>query len=418
VSVLAGATHEAAALAVLSCVRSSQSVLADLTSAAAQHVWQQLLAPMMMPSAAPPPSAADAAAGAESSRAAAAAAGHANDNVCLLIKFVALQQSRLQQVLDCLCSDGRAAPGAVPPSSGSSSSARCFAPSEAQAVLLHVVALELAGTPAASPLPGQPAPNGAANGASEQPAGWLQSVVSLLRVVWQQAVAAAAPGTGVCSQPTAGAHVLEATLQVLRAVLAREEETEDSSGRSSRDIKAAAAAGISAAAQQLASLGLAPLLLDMLKALGPPPKSKQEQQRQLEQQAQAPEAHQQPRQHRQPYAGYRGDVIAVLSNLVFEQRAVQDAVLAGGGVELLLNNCNLDDTAPMAREWALWAVRNMCQDNEAVQAYVSKFQAVAPVQTPELDRMGMELQLDGLSHRLKLVKKPGEEPQLVVPEQQ
>lgn len=193
-------------------------------------------------------------------------------------------------------------------------------------------------------------------------------------------------------------------------MLAREEEV-NANGitRTGQEVKAAAAAGIAAASRQLDSLGLVPLLLDMLRALGPPPKTKQEQQRQQEQPSQPP----QTPQHQQPYAGYRSDVLAVLSNMCFQQRPVQDAVLAGGGIELLLSNCTLDDSSPLAREWALWAIRNMCEGNAQVQAYVSQFRAVDAVQTPELDRMGMQVELDNLTHKLKLVKKPGQEPQLV-----
>lgn len=197
-------------------------------------------------------------------------------------------------------------------------------------------------------------------------------------------------------------------LQVLRAVLARDEDTAEPQPR--KEAEAAAAAGLAAVAQYLHSLGLLQQLLEMLTALGPPPKTKQQQQRELEQQQGQPlppEQQQQPQpQQQQPYAGYRADVVAVLSNVLLGGREVQAAVMSAGGIELLLNNCNLDDTAPMAREWALWGIRNACKDNEAVQQYVAQFQAVEAVQTPELDRMGMQLELDQMTHKLKLTKKP------------
>jgi ataxin-10 len=82
-------------------------------------------------------------------------------------------------------------------------------------------------------------------------------------------------------------------------------------------------------------------------------------------------------------------------------------------MELLLASCTLDDASPLAREWALWGVRNMCQGNAAVQQHVSELQAVAHVHSPELARMGMQLELDSLTHKLKLVRRPGQEPQLL-----
>jgi ataxin-10 len=46
---------------------------------------------------------------------------------------------------------------------------------------------------------------------------------------------------------------------------------------------------------------------------------------------------------------------------------VQDEVCALGGVELVLAQCQLDRQSPLAREWALWAVRNLCEGNEQAQ---------------------------------------------------
>lgn len=156
--------------------------------------------------------------------------------------------------------------------------------------------------------------------------------------------------------------------------------------------------------EQLHAQGLVQQLLGMLQQLAPPPKARQQEaQQQQQQQEQQNQAQQ---QQQQPYAGYRADLIAVLSNMVHGRRSIQDEVLAAGGIELLLNNCNLDDTAPLAREWALWSIRNMCKDNEAVQQYIAKFQAVEAVQSAELDRIGKQLQLDKMTNKLQLVDKP------------
>lgn len=201
-------------------------------------------------------------------------------------------------------------------------------------------------------------------------------------------------------------------MQVLTAVLARDQDAA-AGVKPGKESEAAAAAGLAAIAQHLHSLGLLQQLLQMLTALGPPPKTKQQQQCELEEQQQQQgqsqqarqEAAQPPPQHQQLYAGYRADVLAVLSNLLLGGREVQDALMASGGIELLLTNCNLDESSPMAREWALWGIRNACKDNAAVQGYVAQFQAVDAVQSPELDKMGMQLELDQMTHKLKLSKK-------------
>ncbi|WIA08511.1 hypothetical protein OEZ85_007945 [Tetradesmus obliquus] len=153
------------------------------------------------------------------------------------------------------------------------------------------------------------------------------------------------------------------------------------------------------------------LVLGMLQQLPPPPKLREKQQQQQQQQPAALQQQQQQPSQQQPYAGYRADLVALLSNMLYGRRSIQDELLASGGVEVLLNNCNLDDTAPLAREWALWSVRNMCRDNEVVQQYIAQFTAVEAVQSAELERMGKELQLDRATNKLSLVDKPKQQPQ-------
>ncbi|KAF6264494.1 hypothetical protein COO60DRAFT_127959 [Scenedesmus sp. NREL 46B-D3] len=140
--------------------------------------------------------------------------------------------------------------------------------------------------------------------------------------------------------------------QVLRAVLGR-----DDAGRGLLQYAAAAAARdrdcSGDCVAQLHSLGLVQLVLGMLQQLGLPPKLREQEQQQQQAAGPPPQPPQQPAPQQQPYAGYRADLIALLSNMLYGRRAIQDELLAAGGVEVLLNNCNLDDTAPLAREWAL-----------------------------------------------------------------
>lgn len=49
---------------------------------------------------------------------------------------------------------------------------------------------------------------------------------------------------------------------------------------------------------------------------------------------------------------------------------VQAEMGALGGVELVLAQCQLDWASPLAREWALWGVRNLCEGNPAAQVGV------------------------------------------------
>ena len=58
---------------------------------------------------------------------------------------------------------------------------------------------------------------------------------------------------------------------------------------------------------------------------------------------------------------------AVLANASYGRPAVKAEVQRLGGVELVLSQCQMDRESPLAREWALWGVRNLCEGNEAAQ---------------------------------------------------
>eukprot|EP00775_Hariotina_reticulata_P010456 gene10456-biopygen12366 len=531
---LAVAVHEAAALMVMSCVRASQQALSDVTAAAAQPIWQHLLAPLMPsvteasssgagaalpahgagPLQAPdavvpddlspphPPSAAGAAGG--NTCPFQTAVENGNDNLCLLVFVIAIQLQHLEKLLQCVASRpvgssaadppgclaaveqaaeapaaAAAAPGrqqaigscaeAAPGTEGNGhQQAADWRPCQEQALLLHILAAEMRAQPQAEKhlIPDASTAGVAAAQLEVDHSAWpwVVCLVRLLRKVLPLAVcsmqsSSSGSGSGESSNGSGSgsgssrdrgsgsssnsgsssgsgidrgdghqeaAHVLEAVLQVLRAILEREDAgvglaKSCSSSGSSDSICAGSTPALPDCCEQLRSLGLVELLLDMLRQLGPPPKPRQQQQQaaaQAEHQ-QAPTAgchtsSQPPGQQAlhvppivsQPYSGYRADLLAVLSNMLFENTAVQDQVLAAGGVEVLLSNCTLDASAPVAREWALWAVRNMCSSNEAVQKYIAEFQAVEAVPSPELAQMGKELQLDKMTHKLRVVDQP------------
>lgn len=68
--------------------------------------------------------------------------------------------------------------------------------------------------------------------------------------------------------------------------------------------------------------------------------------------------------------GYRSRLIRVAGNLCFRDTARQDLVREEGFIPLLLAHCNIDEHNPLIREWALVALRNLCEGNEANQKYI------------------------------------------------
>ncbi|TYZ63931.1 hypothetical protein PybrP1_010509 [[Pythium] brassicae (nom. inval.)] len=69
--------------------------------------------------------------------------------------------------------------------------------------------------------------------------------------------------------------------------------------------------------------------------------------------------------------GYRSGIIRAIGNLSFRHARHQDLVREHGHLALFLNHCNIDDANPLVREWALVALRNLCEGNEANQQFIN-----------------------------------------------
>jgi ataxin-10 len=160
----------------------------------------------------------------------------------------------------------------------------------------------------------------------------------------------------------------------------------------------------------LVSAGLMPSLLAALKALGPIVNPRRDT-------PQPPMAELAPSLagaaasfcETQPYNGYRSDLLAVLANAAHKRPCVQAAVAdVMGGVELVLSQCQVDHSSPLAREWALWAVRNLCEGSEAARGAVSALRATAALDSDELRKAGVKVSLDEKTGKLRVEKREGE----------
>ncbi|GBF96623.1 hypothetical protein Rsub_09369 [Raphidocelis subcapitata] len=99
---------------------------------------------------------------------------------------------------------------------------------------------------------------------------------------------------------------------------------------------------------------------------------------------------------RAPYPGYRADLLCALSNALHARAPAQRAAAAAGASELLLSNTQLDEAAPLAREWALWGVRNLCagRGGEEARARMAALRLREVVAAPELEGMGVKVEVD------------------------
>ncbi|ORY95652.1 spinocerebellar ataxia type 10 protein domain-domain-containing protein [Syncephalastrum racemosum] len=99
------------------------------------------------------------------------------------------------------------------------------------------------------------------------------------------------------------------------------------------------------------------------------------------------------------------DSVRLIGALCYHNRQMQDETREQGGIPLVLAQCKIDDANPYIREYAVLAIRNILEENDANQALIAELQPMQAVQTPELDEMGLETRLE--DGKVKIVKKVG-----------
>lgn len=87
---------------------------------------------------------------------------------------------------------------------------------------------------------------------------------------------------------------------------------------------------------------------------------------------------------------------------------MQNALASLHTAELLLSQCHVDEESPLCREWALWAVRNLCEENDAVQDLIRALKVEDVIETPEMAQMGVKVELDRATGTLKTTAKAPE----------
>ncbi|KAI9348021.1 spinocerebellar ataxia type 10 protein domain-containing protein [Obelidium mucronatum] len=72
----------------------------------------------------------------------------------------------------------------------------------------------------------------------------------------------------------------------------------------------------------------------------------------------------------------KGDSIKVISNVSFMCKEAQDQVRLVGGIPVVLSHCIIDDSNPFVKEWAVFAIRNLCDGNKENQTLIESMEAV------------------------------------------
>ncbi|KAL6519159.1 hypothetical protein OROGR_018479 [Orobanche gracilis] len=104
-----------------------------------------------------------------------------------------------------------------------------------------------------------------------------------------------------------------------------------------------------------------------------------------------------------PYRGFRRDIIAVIANCSYGKKNVQDEIREENGIFLLLQHCVNDEENPFLREWGIWLKRTIFSENIENSLLVADLNLRECADCPEISRLGLRVQVDPKTHRLKLV---------------
>ncbi|KAI9245227.1 spinocerebellar ataxia type 10 protein domain-containing protein [Phascolomyces articulosus] len=99
-------------------------------------------------------------------------------------------------------------------------------------------------------------------------------------------------------------------------------------------------------------------------------------------------------QKKQPGFNYlKRDSVRLLGALCYEDRRMQDKIRVIGGIPIILAQCKIEDANPYLREYAIFALRNILQNNPENQAIIEELKPQEAVQTDELTEMGLKAKL-------------------------
>ena len=103
-----------------------------------------------------------------------------------------------------------------------------------------------------------------------------------------------------------------------------------------------------------------------------------------------------------PDTGLKRILVRVIGNMAYKDRCSQDEIRRLGAIPLVLASTQLDDKQPMAREWGLFAIRNLCEDNLENQKEIGDLKPTKVMAIPpELQKQGVSVTLDEATGKIK-----------------
>lgn len=103
-----------------------------------------------------------------------------------------------------------------------------------------------------------------------------------------------------------------------------------------------------------------------------------------------------------PAFGFKVSLVKLIGNLCWKSKQVQDLVREAEIIPVLLDCCNIDARNPLIMQWVIFAIRNICENNQDNQEFISSLHHEGTVSSALLEEMGITLHGDE-SGKIKIV---------------
>ncbi|XP_061469363.1 ataxin-10-like [Rhineura floridana] len=92
-----------------------------------------------------------------------------------------------------------------------------------------------------------------------------------------------------------------------------------------------------------------------------------------------------------PAVGFKSHLIRLIGNLCYRNKTNQDKVYELDGIPLILDNCSIDDNNPFVSQWAVYAIRNLTEQNERNQELIAQMEDQGLADNSVLENMGLQV---------------------------
>uniref|UniRef100_A0A8B9P1P2 Ataxin-10 n=1 Tax=Apteryx owenii TaxID=8824 RepID=A0A8B9P1P2_APTOW len=106
-----------------------------------------------------------------------------------------------------------------------------------------------------------------------------------------------------------------------------------------------------------------------------------------------------------PAVGFKSHLIRLIGNLCYKNKENQDKVCQLDGIPLILDNCSIDDNNPFVNQWAVYAIRNLTEQNERNQELIAQVEERGLADNSVLESMGLRIEKQDDKLILRSVRK-------------